>query len=305
MEKKLEHFVLWASGLLLVLAGSLHLLRAFPLLGLGAKLSISLAIVVAGLILLALGLLGVKPGWAALLLALSSSLLVLVASGLTAIFSPGYYVGVRNVVFPVDEVEPVEAISLSCSVGTGSVKISTTGDKDIYVSVAILTVLPEEPTLTHEVKDGRLIIDISGSWCSLELLVADWLEWSANITSETGSIEASVNATCLRWLSLWTSTGSISLSVEAIGLAGNSTVEASTITGGVRAEVVIGGQVGCEIKARSTFGRIRPKLDGFRTMYSKHGSCLLRSEDFELANQVLRVALNTTMGSVDVVARRV
>ena len=293
------------SGLLLIVAGVLHMLSFFPLAGLDLGTIVALAIIVPGIVLLLLGLLGIRPGGSAVLLAVCAALLVVVSSGLTAFLTPGFYTKVEErTLTPADLPGPVEELRLSVETDVGSIQLSTTDNRSLLIAVRFLMRVAEEPKLEYELVNGCLRVSASADTASLEVIVASWLTWAAELKTDLGSIEAHVNATLLSGLVLESSLGSIELAVQAHWLASNCSIEARSSLGSVEATVLVGAEVGCEIEARTSLGSVDHEAEGFEEISSGWGYLLLRSEEFEEASRVLRLSLSTSLGSVDVSARR-
>ena len=293
------------SGLLLIVAGVLHMLSFFPLAGLDPGAIVALAIIVPGIVLLLLGLLGIRPGGSAVLLAVCAALLVVVSSGLTAFLTPGFYTKVEErTLTPADLPGPVEELRLSVETDVGSIQLSTTDNRSLLIAVRFLMRVAEEPKLEYELVNGCLRVSASADTASLEVIVASWLTWAAELKTDLGSIEAHVNATLLSGLVLESSLGSIELAVQAHWLASNCSIEARSSLGSVEATVLVGAEVGCEIEARTSLGSVDHEAEGFEEISSGWGYLLLRSEEFEEASRVLRLSLSTSLGSVDVSARR-
>ena len=296
-------------GLLLVIAGLFQLLAFFPLSGLGLSAITALVIIVPGVVLVALGLARVRPAGPAILLALCSALLIVVSSGLMAFLIPGYHVRVEERGITITDVPgPIEELCLSVSTDAGALTISTVENKTLILLVRFRMTVEEEPTFACELEDGRLVAIASSRLSSVEILVASWLNWSVKASTGLGAIEAKVNATNMMSLSLRSSLGAISLSVEAMRLTNNCTVSASTSLGSLEADVRIGVPVapslGCEIEAKTSLGSIDHEVEGFEVVSKDRGYLLLRSEGFESATRVLLIKLSTSLGSVDVVAKR-
>ena len=309
MARDTRTALLVLCGLLIVIAGLFQLLAFFPLSGLGLTTTISLAIIVPGAILMGLGLARAKPIWPVLLLALCSALLIVVSAGLMAFLIPGYYARLEERKLTIADVQgPIEEICLSASTDMGAMSISTTENKTLLVLVRFRMTVEEEPTFTYELKGTRLVVMASSRLSSMEIWVASWLNWSAHISTRLGAVEAKVNATNLVSLLLETSLGAISLSVDAITITNNCTISANTIVGSVEADVRIGAPtappLGCEIEARTSLGSIDHEMEGFEVILKDRGHLLVRSKGFESATRVLRIELFTSLGSVDVVARR-
>jgi len=296
-------------GLLLVIAGLFQLFAFFPLSSLGLSAVLALIMIVPGIVLLALGLARVRPTRLIILLALCSDFLIIVSAGLMAFLIPGYYVKLEERSITVADVAgPVEEICLSASTDMGALSFSTTENKTLLVLVRFRMTVAEEPGFSYELEGARLIVKASSRLSSMEIWVASWLNWSAHVSTGLGAVEAKVNATNLVSLSLKTSVGAISLAVEATGLTNNCTISAGTSLGSVEANVRISALVappsGCEIEARTSLGSIDHEVEGFEVVSKDRGYLLLRSEGFEKATGILRVKLSTSLGSVDVVAKR-
>jgi len=296
-------------GLLLVIAGLFQLLAFFPLSGLGLSTVLALAIVVPGIVLVALGLVRIRPTWPIILLALCSALLIIVSAGLMAFLIPGYYVRLEEKKISITDVPaPIEEICLSASTDIGALSLSTMENKTLLVSVRFRMTVEEEPVFTYKLRGTRLIVMASSKLSSMEIWIAGWVNWSAHVSTGLGGVEAEVNATNLVSLSLRTSLGAISLNVEAAYLTNNCTISASTSLGSVEADVRISPlavpPVGCEVEAKTSLGSIDHEVEGFEVISKERGHLLLRSEGFESATRVLRIEMSTSLGSIDVVAKR-
>ncbi len=305
MPKDAKTVLTVLSGLLLIVAGVLHMFSFFPLAGLDPGAIVALAIIVPGIVLLLLGLLGIRPGGSAVLLAVCAALLVVVSSGLTALLTPGFYTKVEErTLTPADLPGPVEELRLSVETDVGSIQLSTTDNRSLLIAVRFLMRVAEEPRLEYELVNGCLRVSASADTASLEVIVASWLTWAAELKTDLGSIEAHVNATLLSGLVLESSLGSIELAVQAPRLASNCSIEARSSLGSVEATVLVGAEVDCEIEARTSLGSVDHEAEGFEEVSSGWGYLLLRSEGFEEASRVLHLSLLTSLGSVDVSARR-
>ena len=162
----------------------------------------------------------------------------------------------------------------------------------------------EGEVLKHEVVNGLLIINITISFSSVEVFVADWLPWSAEFKTGLGSIEAVVNATNLRSLSISSSMGSVSLDIEALELAQNCSISISTALGSVDLRVLVGPEVGCSIGAETGLGSVDKELTGFRVVREGVSYLHVRSVNYKSAEVFLSLELKTSLGSIDITARR-
>ena len=309
MARDVRTALLILCGLLLIMAGLFQLLAFFPLSALGFDAAIALLIIVPGIILTALGLAKARPAWAIGLLALCSALLIAVSSGLTAFLTPGYYARLEERELTVADVpSPVEEVRVSVSTDVGAISVSTTENRTLLVAVKFRMAAEEKPTFSYELVGTSLTVVASARLSSVDITVASWLNWSARVRTGLGAIEASVNATNLVDLLLESSLGAISLAVEAPRLSNNCTIVVRTSLGSVDADVHLGAPaarpVGCEVEVKTSLGSIDLTVDGFEVASRDRGYLLLRSEGFEAAERVLYIRLSTSLGSIDVVARR-
>lgn len=309
MARDVRTALLILCGLLLIMAGLFQLLAFFPLSVLGFDAAIALLVIVPGIILMALGLAKAGPAWAIGLLALCSALLIAVSSGLTAFLTPGYYARLEERELTVADVPgPVEEVRVSVSTDVGAISVSTTENRTLLVAVKFRMAAEEKPTFSYELVGTSLTVVASARLSSVDITVASWLNWSARARTGLGAIEASVNATNLVDLLLESSLGAISLAVEAPRLSNNCTIVVRTSLGSVDADVHLGAPaarpVGCEVEVKTSLGSIDLTVDGFEVASRDRGYLLLRSEGFEAAERVLYIRLSTSLGSIDVVARR-
>lgn len=304
IKKDVGLVLLIASGVIFIIAGLMQLLGAFPLYGLSLIEALGLAFLASGIILLILGLLGVKVGGSAVLLAISLCVLMVISSGALAIFTPGRLEDGSVAIFRTAEFSSVSELSISCEISSGSLEVYSTPNRSLLLEAEYYVRPGMEPTIEHEVVGGRLSVFLKAGAILLRLFVASWLPWSLTASTSLGSIEAEFNITSLRSLRLSSALGSITLSIMAQELLWNSTITASTGLGSLDLNLTIGPSVGCQVRASTSLGSIDRELEGFEVVSSGWDYLLIRSEGYASAEHFLDVSLSTSLGSIDVWAER-
>ncbi len=288
------------SGILFILSGCFYVAGFFPLRGLPLETVVAMGLVASGAILAILGFLKVRNGGPAVLLIVSLVVLLVVSTGIPAVPTRAAKPVVRSV-GPAD-VGAVSGLVIRCDVDLGSVEIHTTGNRSLYIKAVCYT--NASGSFRYEVVGGLLVVNISLRSSPLELYVADWLPWSAHVDSGLGSVEAHLNATNLRSLVLSSDLGSIELHVEARSLTHNCTIKVEAALGSVELDLRVGGDVGCQVEARTGLGSVEKELSGFTVVEERWNYLCVRSSGFEKASKFMYVVAESSLGSVEVRAGR-
>ncbi|OYT52149.1 hypothetical protein B6U66_02670 [Candidatus Bathyarchaeota archaeon ex4484_135] len=295
-----REILLILSGLLFITSGCFYITGFFPLSSLPLETVIAISMVLSGAVLAILGLLRVRNGGPAVLLVLSLVVLLVASTGILAVSTRAAKPFVKSV--GPGDVGAVSGLVLECDVDLGSVEIRSTSGRDFYVRAVYYT--NASGSLRYEVVDGLLVVNISLSSSPLELYVADWLPWSADVDTDMGSIEAYLNATNLKSLVLSSSLGSVELHIEAASLTSNCTIRVQTSLGSIQLDAEVGEEVGCQIEARTSLGSLDKELNGFTVVEERWNYLCIRSSSFEEASKFMYVSVRTVLGSVEVRARR-
>lgn len=303
--------LLMLTGFLFLTAGILQATRFFPLASSPLSSVIALAMLVPGIVLLLLGLLRVKHVGSAILLALATCVLVLVASGLTAFVVPGYRPHVVVEEVTTADVVGASEIVLSVEVQVGSLEIYTTSNRSLLLRVEFYTATRGASfsfSWSFSPAEGVLKAEASAPSAAICIFVADWLPWTVKAKTETGSVTVQVNATFLKDLHVKTSTGSVKMAISALKLASNTTTNATVVAetslGSVEMAVSTGATVGCLVEARTSLGSLDHEEEGYEVLVERHGELVLRSEGYEGASAYLTISVKTSLGSVDITAER-
>jgi hypothetical protein len=305
------------AGIVFLLAG-LFVYYRIPVGPLG------LALVIAGVVVIAIPLLGHRPqgGDVALFII---ALIVLAAS--TGAYS---YRGMRVAVFSAPATAfHVNRVDLSASTNLGSIAIESSTNSDLAYSVTFTTspvfgLFPfaTNYTLTNETRGGVLFLNASSSAASISVTLGPSyvaninasantgsvdLSWAENVTlgdvslsSNTGSVDANLVTSGIRSLSMTTNTGSVDLrsSYLAPGAA-RVPLTLSTNTGSVSLNVRIPSTSAMTIDASTSIGSVSHGLQGFTVSQSSTNNRLSATYgEMSMAADSFVVSASTSTGSV-------
>ena len=287
------------GGILFLVSGCMAIMGVAPLSYLSIQQLVTLTLLIAGIILIAFGALGLSAtvGSAA---ALTVGLLVfLVAS--TGFLVPT--VGLQKTevkTITASEAPNVDTLRLYCATGMGAIHIDTTQDQSIRCRITFKTGKGLKTKFNYQVLGSTLIVNASADTAEIDVILGPGLAYEITAGTGFGGLDVKIADTAqIRDLSLETGFGAISLELKVVELRRDASVAVSTGFGSINAKIMVKEPIGCQISVDTGFGDVDlESLGGFIRM----GRTLI-SENYQHAQHKLLVSLDTGFGSVDVEAR--
>ena len=309
------------GGLLLILAG------IFALFEIVVPYAWSVALMIFGLVIIVASLMGHRPNLSALALLLIG----LVAFG---VVSSGYTTTVPSRIIKSYELTTnqvhVEKLNITCTVTTGNINLFFIPNRTLIYSITF-TQQSFPPTLTPEVRfanatsDEKLIVDASTTTANVEIIISENIQSSFQLVTTTGNIVANIQSakeivemtmkattgnveaylsdpTRLKALEASTTTGNVKLSIGGTPPRNDCKIQLSTTTGSIRFDLLMSANVGCDLKASTTFGRISTDLQGFTVLDETDRSVHIQTQNYEQAPNKLVVVATTNFGNCDIIA---
>jgi len=224
----------------------------------------------------------------------------------------------------------VEEAEISCTVSTGSIKVSFTSNASLIYQVVFTKnfgfLFQPKIDFNDTVRNEELRINASSSTASVDITLNQNIKSSFTLTTAVGSIRVEVPATAsnVRKLTLTTATGEIWVNmtttaslerlvattsvgeveahIKSSFQSRDATVQLTTTTGRVELNLNI-TNIEADIRASTTTGRVEAgNVVGF-TIFSTTPTYHAQTPDYgSPAHRKLDITANTTTGTVEITA---
>jgi len=311
-----------AAGLIFILSG----LLVFYRVNLG--LSFALVFVVAGVAVVAIGLLGhrARGGDIALLI-----VGLIIFAGVASSYN--YSSTATHTYIATKSEVSVSRIAIDASTDFGSIAIRFSQNASLAYVVTFNQTIPLFPfsipvfgnkstSFTNVTQGGVLILNASSSSSDITVIVGPGYLVSINASGGTGSVDLNSNATAQRFgqVSLSTGTGSISTHLDTSGISnlqlqtgtGSVSLDSnylspggtqipitiSTGTGSLSFNAAFPRSIGVDLTASNGFGSISKNLPGFQIVQSSNGK--LSATEGDMSGTSFDVSLSVGTGSMSI-----
>ena len=312
------------GGVLLILAG------LFAYFGITLGLSAAVVFIIAGGVVILVSITGHRPRPFDVAIFVVG---ILVLSGVTV----GYgqiYQGSQTLHYSATQNQiSTNSMFVTVSASTGAVSVGYTSDPSTGYTVtftrnfgAFTFIPPGETTVTNSTQGGVFYLNVTaGAWdvnivlgsrYTLGMQVAAEtgsvsLNAGGNhdltrvsLTTSTGSVDATIDASSIQGLTMTTNTGSVTLNSNHLGAAGQRVpVSLSTNTGSVSMSVSLQANSAVTVSGSTGLGTLNHHLTGFTVSESSSTSVQASTGDMNTAGHSFVVSAQTDLGSVDMTLR--
>lgn len=310
-----------------VLGASLLILSGFVALsGIALPYALPIMLVIAGVIIIAAGLLHVLPTFPAFVVFLVG----IVAFGLTASAPYGFTPFTTTETHELTTAQAtVKEATVMCSVFTGSIKVSFTSNETLIYRIVFTKhgSIFYQPTVNFSapVVDEELTIRASSTTVTVDITLNQNIKSRLNLTTTTGTVQVEVPTSASKvekmtlttttgevWVNMAstahlqnlvakTTTGQVEVVIKSSFQTRDTTVQLTTTTGRVKLNMNI-TNIESDIEASTTTGTVYANVIGFTTL-SQSPNFHARTQNYD--NSVykkLDVSASTTTGNVDITA---
>jgi len=293
------------SDLVLFIVGGLLFLGVGMALVLGVEIPhpFSLALIVAGAMVIVLALIRGRPRASAVLVFLLG-LLVLASSGFSYIWWPAQQE--TKVVTLTKADMQVSEITMSAKTAAGNVEIGFSDDDALLCEVTVwyykrTSLLDlgasEEPTITHEKTGDMLSVNVENSAGNIHVVIGPSLRSSINLSVAAGNIDViSTRAHKVERIEANTVAGNVHISLEADSLR---LLSATTVAGNVECSLVLFGTQGAHAIGHASLGTASVEVPEGSTGTKTENAFDLTTPDGSAVDPIASVNLEAAVGNIN------